>query len=117
MASSSVWRAAGAAAVAKHKTSRSSSPFQDSVHSPRERPREPSQAERAHVRLFVGGVLAGIAQADIEAAGLLGQGPDEAFAGGKDLRLALENRIVESASSIDPLPALVCESADYILQV
>src|SRR5438445_6742456 len=107
MASSSVWRAAGAAVVAKHKTSRSSSPFQDIVHSPRGRPQEPSQAERLHFGLFVGVVLAGIAQADIEAAGLLGQGPDEAFAGGKGLRLALENGIVESASGNDPLPALV----------
>src|SRR2546427_12382176 len=108
MASSSVWRAAGAAAVAKHKTSTSSSPFQDIVHSPRGRPQEPSQAERVHFGLFVGVVFARIAQAVVEAARLLGQGPDEAFAGGKRLRLGLENGIVYIASGHAPCPSAQC---------
>ena len=76
-----------------------------------------SEAEGVHFGFFVRVVLAGIAQAIVEAAALFCKSPDEAFAGRKRFRLALENGIVESAPGIDPLPAFVRKFADYILEV
>src|SRR6266446_6797861 len=57
------------------------------------------EVESVHLRHFVIAVFAGITEAGVEAASLLGEGPDQAFASGEGLGLAAENFVFEGQRS------------------
>src|SRR4029077_180002 len=66
--------------------------------------RSQSEPKGVHLRLFVDVVLAGVAQATLEAPSLFCEGPDQAFPCGKRLRLAAEDGVFKGKGGVDPLP-------------
>src|SRR4029077_9070370 len=66
--------------------------------------RSQSEPKGVHLRLFVDVVLAGVAQATLEAPSLFCKGPDQAFPCGKRLRLAAEDGVFKGKGGVDPLP-------------
>src|SRR6266849_5956477 len=72
------------------------------------------KVESIHLGHFVVAVFAGVTEARVEAAGLFGQGPDQAFASGEGLGLTAENLVFEGERSVNPLPASGFESRHYV---
>lgn len=72
------------------------------------------EAKSVHLPLFVGPVLAGIAEAVLEAARFGSQSPDKAFASGEGLGLEAEGLILEGQGGVDPLPTGSLEGGHHI---
>src|SRR5260370_42212194 len=62
------------------------------------------QAKSVHLGPFVNVVLTRVAKTILESPCFLGEGPDQAFSGGKCLRLAAENGGFKGEGGINPLP-------------
>lgn len=76
--------------------------------------REGSERQSVQFGLFVDGVFAGIAEAVVELARFLGEGPDEAFAGRDDSGFTAEDGVLIGERGVDPLPAGLLEGGQYV---
>lgn len=72
------------------------------------------ETQSVHLGFLIDPVLAGVAEASLEAASLCSQGPDEAFPCGEGLREAVENLILIGEGGVDPLPAGGFEGSHYV---